>query len=86
MPQKVAEFIGYSASGWGDDDAGSSVVGAISGGHRHVPKLGSGKSSKVGGAGHDAAKGATKSAAKLGASAAGGPAAGAAAAKPTDKA
>ncbi|MBB3998391.1 DotA/TraY family protein [Aureimonas pseudogalii] len=84
MPQKVAEFIGYSASGWGDDDAGSSVVGAISGGHRHVPKPGSGKSGK-GGGGDDAAKGATESAAKLGASAAGGPAVGAAAGAAADK-
>lgn len=74
MPQKVAEFLGYSASGWGDDDAGSSVVGAISGGHRHVPKPGAGKGGKAGRADDDGQAGA-----KLGASAASGLGAGAAA-------
>jgi hypothetical protein len=83
MPQKVAEFLGFSASGWGDDDAGSSVVGAISAGHRHVPKPGAGKSDKGGGG--DDGKAGAKAGAKLGASAAGGPATGAVAGAAAEK-
>ncbi|KTQ97825.1 hypothetical protein NS226_04105 [Aureimonas ureilytica] len=70
MPQKVAEFIGFQASAWGDDDAGSTVVGGVAGGHRHVPKPGGGKGGKTGGGFGDGGASA-KAGAKLGASAAG---------------
>ncbi|BDA82488.1 hypothetical protein Sa4125_00300 [Aureimonas sp. SA4125] len=86
MPQKVAEFIGYTASSWGDDDAGNTVVGSVAGGARHLPKPSSGSSSKGGeGGSDDGTKRAAKGAAKLGASAAGGPRAGAPAGAAAEK-
>lgn len=84
MPQKMAEFLGFQASAWGDDDAGSTVVGGVAGGHRHVPKPGDGKGGKAGGASGDGGASA-KAGAKLGASAAGS-AAGAVAGSVSEKA
>ncbi|WP_427023287.1 DotA/TraY family protein [Aureimonas ureilytica] len=82
MPAKVAEFIGYSASSWGDDDAGNTVVAGVTGGARHVPKPGGGRSGRTGGGSDDGGHGAkagTKLGAKAAAAAAGGPGAGTAA-------
>ncbi|KQT83122.1 DotA/TraY family protein [Aurantimonas sp. Leaf443] len=80
MPQKVAEFIGFQASAWGDDDAGSAVVGAATMGHRHVPRLAPGAVDKGGDGGDGTSKSAKAGAKALGASA-GGPAGAAAATK-----
>lgn len=82
MPARVAEFIGYSASSWGDDDAGNTVVAGVTGGARHVPKPGGGASGRTGGGSEDGSRGAKagmKLGAKAAATAAGGPGTGAAA-------
>ncbi|WP_062114931.1 hypothetical protein [Aureimonas sp. AU40] len=78
MPQKVAEFLGYQASAWGDDDAGNTVVGSVAGGSRHLPKPGGGSTPGKGGAGAGdmGAKSGAKLGAKPAAAAAGGPDAG----------
>lgn len=79
MPQKVAEFIGYQASAWGDDDAGNTVVGSVAGGSRHLPKPGGGSSPGKGNTGEDAgqrAKAGAKLGAKAAAAATGGPGSG----------
>ncbi|WP_185984823.1 DotA/TraY family protein [Aureimonas mangrovi] len=47
MPQKVAEFLGYSASAWGDGDAGRAVVGGVVGGGKGTPVPGAGLKSKA---------------------------------------
>lgn len=68
MPQKVAEFLGYQASAWGDDDAGNTVIGSVAGGSRHLPKPGGGSMPGKSGAGEGGDVGA-KAGAKLGAKA-----------------
>lgn len=47
MPAKVAEFLGYSASAWGDGDAGRSVVGGVVGGGKSAPVPGAGLKAKA---------------------------------------
>ncbi|WP_062231356.1 DotA/TraY family protein [Aureimonas sp. N4] len=69
MPAKIAEFLGFSATAWGDDDAGSSVVGGVTAGHRHMPRMAKGGASSR--KDDDGGKGAKAGATALGASAGG---------------
>ncbi|MBB3999714.1 MULTISPECIES: DotA/TraY family protein [Aureimonas] len=39
-PERVGQFLGFSVPSWGEGEAGSTVIGGVVGGHRHLPKMG----------------------------------------------
>lgn len=55
-PERVGQFLGVNVPSWGEGEAGTTVIGGVVGGHRHLPRMGgSGGKGKGGSSGDDKA-------------------------------
>ncbi|WP_427024881.1 DotA/TraY family protein [Aureimonas ureilytica] len=39
-PERVGQFLGFTVPSWGEGEAGTTVIGGVVGGHRHLPRMG----------------------------------------------